>query len=80
MLTMLNVNNNLFPFLLICHLQMLTYEIHPVLYDDIHYINTHILYMIILQNSPSIIVMNLYLLSIQKSLFIIVTMLTHYKR
>ena len=35
--------------------------------------------MIILQNSPSIIVMNLYLLGIQKAPFIIVTMLTHYK-
>ena len=39
---------------------------------------THILYMIILQNSPSMI-MNLYLLSIQKAPFITVTMLTHYK-
>ena len=35
--------------------------------------------MIILQNSPSIIVMNLYLLSIQKTPFITVTMLTHCK-
>ena len=35
--------------------------------------------MIILQNSPSIIVMNLYLLSIQKTPFITVTMLSHYK-
>ena len=78
---------------------MLTYEVYPILCDDIHYIDsqpkdywflfcfmkikdwfdTHILYMIILQNSPSIIVMNLYLLSIQKAPFIIVTMLTHYK-
>jgi len=56
---------------------MLTYEIHPILCDDIHYIGTHILDMIILQNSPSIIVMNLYLLSIQKASFIIVTMLIH---
>ena len=64
---------------------MLTYEIHPILCDDIHYIDsqpfkvakatkfdfcdqiihmgyividTHILYLIILQNSPSRIVMN----------------------
>ena len=82
---------------------MLTYETHPILCDDIHYIDsqpfqvakdywflfcfikmkywfdTHILYTMILQNSPSIIVMNLYLLSIQKTPFIIVTMLTHYK-
>ena len=34
--------------------------------------------MIIVQNSPSMIVRNLYLLSIQKAPFIIVTMLTHY--
>ena len=78
---------------------MLIYEIHPILCDDIHYIDsqpkdywllfcfieikywfdTHILYMTILQNSPSIIEMNLYLLSIQRPPFIIVTMLTHYK-
>ena len=78
---------------------MLTYEIHPILCDDIHYIDsqpkdywflfsfikikylfdTHILYMVILQNSPSIIVMNLNLLSIQNALFITVKMLTHYK-
>ena len=35
--------------------------------------------MIIFQNSPSIIVMNLYLLSIQKAPFIIGKMLTRYK-
>ena len=35
--------------------------------------------MIILQISPSIIVLNLYMLSIQKAPFMIVTMLTHYK-
>ena len=58
---------------------MLTYEIHSILCDDIHYIDTHILYMIILQNFASIIVMNLYFLNIQKAPFIIVTMLTHYK-
>ena len=82
---------------------MLTYEIHPILCDDIHYIDsqpfkvakdywflfcfikikdwfdTHILYMIILQNSPYIIVMNAYLLSIQEAPFITVTMLTCYK-
>ena len=58
---------------------MLTYKIHPILCDDIHYIDIHILYMIILQNSPSKIVMNLYLLSIQKAPFMTVTMLTHYK-
>ena len=33
----------------------------------------------VLQKSPSIIVMNLYLLSIQKAPFKTVTMLTHYK-
>ena len=83
---------------------MLTYEIHPILCDDIHYndsqpfkvakdywflfsfikmkdwFDTHILYMLILQNSPSIITMNSYLLSIQNTPFIIVTMLTHYSR
>ena len=47
---------------------MLTYEIHSLLCEDFHYID-----------SPSINVMNLYLLSIQKTPFIIVTMLTHYK-
>ena len=41
--------------------------------------DTHILYTIILQKYPSIIVMNFYLLSIQKAPFIIVTMLTRYK-
>ena len=41
--------------------------------------DTHILCMMIVQNSPYMIIMKLYLLSIQKSPFIIVTMLTHYK-
>ena len=85
---------------------MLTYEIHPVMCDDIHYIDldckcfgisphdywlllcfikikdwldTHILYIITLQTCPSIIVMNIYLLSIQKAPFKIVIVLTHYK-
>ena len=35
--------------------------------------------MIILQKSSSLIVMNLYLLSIQKAPFVTITMLTHYK-
>ena len=35
--------------------------------------------MTILQNSPSIVVIYLYLLSIRKAPFITVTMLTHYK-
>ena len=40
---------------------------------------THNIYIDNFANSPSIIVMNLYLLSIQKAPFITVTMLTHYK-
>ena len=40
MLTMLNVNNNLLPSLLLCHLYMSTYEINPILCDDIHYIDS----------------------------------------
>ena len=39
MLTLLNVNNNLLPSLLICHFKMLTYIIYPMLCDDMHYID-----------------------------------------
>ena len=54
---------------------MLTYEIHPILYDDIHYIDSQPFKVA----KAIIIVMNLYLLSIPKAPFIIVTTLTHYK-
>ena len=54
---------------------MLTYEIHPIPCDDIHYIDSQPFKVA----KATKIVMNLYLLSIQKAPFIIVTMLTHYK-
>jgi hypothetical protein len=55
---------------------MLTYEIHPIMCDDIHYIDSQPFKV---AKAPSIIVMNLYVLSIQKAPFIIVTMLIDYK-
>jgi hypothetical protein len=54
---------------------MLTYEIHPILCDDVYYIDIQLFKVA----KATTIVMNLYLLSIQKAPFIIVTMLTHYK-
>jgi len=54
---------------------MLTYEIHPILCDDIRYIDSQPFKVA----KVTKIVMNLYLLSIQKALFKTVTMLTPYK-
>jgi len=54
---------------------MLTYEIHPMLCDDIHYIDSQPFKV----TKTTKIIMNLYLLSIQKVRFITVTMLSHYK-
>jgi hypothetical protein len=56
MLTMLNVNNNLLASLL------MYYEIHPILTDDIHYIDSQPFKVA----KATKIVMNLYLLGIQK--------------
>jgi len=54
---------------------MSTYEIHPILCDDIHCIDSQPFKVA----KATKIVMNLYLLNIKKDPFIIVTMLTHYK-
>jgi len=54
---------------------MLTYEIQLILCDDIHDIDSQPFKVA----KATKIVINLYLLSIQKAPFVIVTMLTHYK-